>query len=98
MKFSQRIGKSIIIKDIQIESIDNDLKNGLWNIYDLYLLGRISEEYDYYHNVIPSVFFSNSLWHNLFKYPIDQIPSYFPDVKTSIRIFFSILIGINFMT
>jgi len=43
MKFSQRIGKSIITKDIQIESIDNDLKNGLWNIYDLYLLERISD-------------------------------------------------------
>lgn len=88
MKFSQRIGKSSLTKDIQIESIDNDLKNGLWNIYDLYILDCISEKYDHQHRIEPSVFFSNSLWHNLFKSPIDQIPSYYPNAKMFIRNFF----------
>lgn len=88
MKFSQRIGKTHLTKEIQLESIDEELENGLWNIYDLYILQKINDERDYTYNIRPSVFFSNSLWHHYFKKPIDQIPSQFYRVQTEIRKYF----------
>ena len=88
MKFSQRIGKTHLTKEIQLESIDNDLKNGLWNIYDLFILQKISDHHDYSINMKPSVFFSNSLWHHYFKKPIDQIPYQFYRVQSELRNYF----------
>ena len=88
MKFSQRIGKTHLTKEIQLESIDDELKNGLWNIYDLYILQKIKDEWDYTFEVRPSLFFSNSLWHHYFKKPIDQIPNQFYRVQTEIRTYF----------
>lgn len=88
MKFSQRIGKTLWNKEIQLESIDEDLRNGLWNIYSLYILNKIDEEFSYTHNINPSSYFSNSLWHNYFKQPIDKIPSYFSNVIQRIRDYF----------
>jgi type I restriction-modification system DNA methylase subunit len=32
MNFSQRIGKTPVEKIIQIDRMDNELKNGIWNI------------------------------------------------------------------
>ena len=88
MKFSQRIGRTPLTKDIQLENIDEELKNGLWNIYDLFILSRISTEFSYQWNKNPSTFFSNSLWHHYFKKPIDQIPYNFSRVQTEIRNYF----------
>ena len=36
MKFSQRIGQTPLTKELQLESIDEELKNGLCNI-DLFI-------------------------------------------------------------
>jgi hypothetical protein len=88
MKFSQRIGKTHLTKEVQLDSIDNELKNGLWNIYDLFILQKISNQHDYSIRMIPSVLFSNSLWHNYFKKPIDQIPNRFSGTQSEIRNYF----------
>ncbi len=88
MKFSQRIGKTPLEKNIQIDSIDEELKNGLWNIFDLYVLSKISTDYDYQWSLTPSELFSNSIWHLYFKKPIDSIPYRFSDVKYQIRVYF----------
>ena len=39
--FSQRIGLKSVKKAIQKESIDNDLKNGLWNAITLIYWNQI---------------------------------------------------------
>ncbi len=44
MKFSQRTGLIPVGKDIQIESIDGDLKNALWNVFDSFVVGRLKLE------------------------------------------------------
>lgn len=84
MRFSQRIGKTPLIKEIQIESIDEDLKNGLWNVYSLFILSSI-EGQSSYESTNSRTSFSNILWHNYFKQPIDKIPSHFSKVTQSIR-------------
>ncbi len=85
MKFSQRIGITPISKTVQIDSIDQELKNGLWNILYLQILNQIQNEYTYKWNVNPFHFFCRSLWHNFFKIPIDSIPSSRYDVGSFIR-------------
>lgn len=88
IKFSQRIGLTPITKGLQLESIDEELKNGLWNIYDIYILRKISTEHSHRWGKKPSQFFSYSLWHLYFKKPIDKIPEYFSQVMKEIRSYF----------
>ncbi|WP_407528060.1 hypothetical protein PDL71_08520 [Lacibacter sp. MH-610] len=79
MKFSQRIGKKPATKNIQLESIDEDLLNGLWNISKIYIIDRISRRAKYGGDTDFDLF-SNILWHKFYRLPIDTIPDY--DFKT----------------
>lgn len=88
MIFSQRIGRTPLSKEIQLESVDNELKNGLWNIYNLYILDKISDKHNYEFNISPIDFYSNTIWHHYFKKPIDEIPEGFYGVRNSIRKYF----------
>lgn len=70
MKFSQRIGMKPIKTEIQIDSMDIDLRTALWNSFHLYYLQRIHSSW-----ISQSKFkwFFASLWHNYFKFPIDTL-------------------------
>ena len=74
MGFSQRMGLKPSTKDIQIDSIDKDLKNGLWNIFKMSLLDKLSNNKGYHS---PSEFdnFCEFLWHNYYKKTINEISS-----------------------
>lgn len=88
MNFSQRIGITPLTKEIQLESIDDDLRNGLWNIYDTKILQKISDTHSYEFNIKPSEYFSNTLWHHFFKRPIDEISDRYYEIKAAIRRYF----------
>jgi hypothetical protein len=83
MKFSQRIGKTESIKQLQIDSVDEDLKNGLWNILKIYALDKLST----YRHSLNSEFdvFCSIMWHNYYKLPIDTIPSHEANAQKFIR-------------
>ncbi len=42
MRFSQKIGITPITKEIQLEFIDEDLMNGLWNIFKMDFLDNMT--------------------------------------------------------
>lgn len=73
MKFSQRYEYTPSTKSIQYETMDIELKNGLWNALRIHIINKIEkynrnwEESDFY-------FFSIIIWRDLFKIPIDEIP------------------------
>lgn len=84
MSFSQKIGKRPLIKNMQIESIDNELRNRLWNTYNRFIIDEINpesffDEKSYFENYI------DYLWTDFFKIPInghysgktEEIKSYF---------------------
>ena len=75
MKFSQRIGKVSATKQLQIESLDDDLKNGLWNGLKLYVLDHLSK-YGQYGDDTEFDIFCSILWQHHYKLPIDTIPGY----------------------
>ena len=75
MKFSQRIGKSATTKNLQLESIDTDLLNGLWNIVKIFILDNISTRGTYGGDGdFPE--FTEGLWHSHYKLPVDTRPPY----------------------
>jgi hypothetical protein len=75
MKFSQRIGKTTSIKQLQVDSVDEDLKNGLWDGLKLYVLDTLSKHSQYSRDTQFDVFCS-IMWHSFYKLPIDTIPEY----------------------
>ena len=87
-KFSQRIGKTPLTKTLQIESIDEDLSNSLWNVYELYILDKIPPGHDHQWGIVPEMYFSKSLWFHYFKKPLDQLPTYFSAIKILLRQYF----------
>jgi hypothetical protein len=74
MKFSQRIGLTPHTKEIQIASMDNDLKNTLWNILREIGLETLSDtdEYGFDTTVVPN--YSSLMWHKHFKLQVEYAP------------------------
>jgi hypothetical protein len=72
LNFSQRLGLRPVGKEIQLNFMDDDLKNGLWNLIKIYYLDPIkSNRTD---KTMPSITaFLNGVWHGLYKLPIDTI-------------------------
>lgn len=72
--FSQRIGAKKAESEVQMSSMDDDLRNGLWNVIVKHFFPSVSNPYS-----IPvrenKEFFSliEKLWFNFFKYPADRI-------------------------
>lgn len=71
ISFSQRKGLRPFKKKMQIESMDADLKNSLWNtILDYYLKNQVKSLAEPHGNYL--VFFSK-VWSDFFKSPTDEI-------------------------
>lgn len=63
-------------KQIQLESVDQDLRNSIWNLIDIYIITN-----SYFKGGIDGPFpssefkiFSHGVWFGFFKEPIDEIP------------------------
>jgi hypothetical protein len=67
MKFSQRVGQVKVGKIAQLESIDQDLKNGLWNA-----VTKAGFRREAYVDYAGDTFFRD-LWEFFFKLPLDEI-------------------------
>jgi hypothetical protein len=73
MKFSQRIGKTPSAKQMQVEGIDDELRNGLWNALQIYLFNSI-ERRNQYSLETEYQLFLKILWLHFYKLPMDRIP------------------------
>jgi hypothetical protein len=75
MRFSERIGKKPIKDILQVESIDIDLKNRLWNCIIELFFDKISAETQRYGETSPKMQVSEYVWKEFFKQAIDKFPS-----------------------
>ncbi len=75
MRFSERIGKKPIKDILQVESIDIDLKNRLWNCIIELFFDKISAEIQSDGHTSPKMQVSEYVWKEFFKQPIDKFPS-----------------------
>jgi hypothetical protein len=85
MRFSERIGIIKAKDSIQIDSIDSDLKNGLWNVFDSYYLEEFRDRFVKKSNKYEFIL---DIWHSFFKRTIDEIPSSIIQVKSEIKTWF----------
>ena len=85
MKFSERAGIIKAKDTIQLDFIDNDLRNGLWNAFQIYYLDRINRKF-----INQTVYndFLRDLWHNFFKLPLDTLDNWTASTKAQIREWF----------
>jgi len=84
--FSQRKGIKKVKNVIQVNDIDDDLRNGLWNALTIYYWKQIRDDF-ISHNTQMNTFF-NMLWLNYFKKPIDTLRDYWSDTYGEIRSYF----------
>lgn len=82
-RFSERIGLVPLKTDIQLDYIDEELQNSLWNVLLKYILEPLTGEF--YLKDSPYKYFIESLWFNHFKEPLDKIPLQTSDIKSHLR-------------
>ena len=73
MRFSQRIGKTLIKELLQVESIDEELTNRLWNLLLEQFFDKLHNNHDYGESDRDIV--CKLIWKEFFKQRIDLIPS-----------------------
>lgn len=85
--FSERKGLKKLRTEVQIDSIDNALRNRLWNVLDFYLWkrGREHADYSYGHMSEEMKSFFIRLWHYYFRKPVDTLSSKWADNYDKIR-------------
>jgi hypothetical protein len=83
MDFSQRIGVIPAIKQLQIDAMDIELRNGIWNGFKLSILDNIDKTN--YSDGCEFKLFCSVMWHQFYKLPIDTIPHRDYDTEQQIR-------------
>ncbi|MCB9422910.1 MAG: hypothetical protein H6667_24130 [Ardenticatenaceae bacterium] len=73
MRFSQRIKKKPIKIELQIDSMDNDLRIGLWNVVDTFYL----EPYSTVTHEKEGRLFTRMLYSSFLKLPLDTMEDFF---------------------
>lgn len=85
MKFSERMGIVKAKDTIQLESMDDDLRVGLWNIFQIFFLDKMDE---YFLDRSPALIFFQNLWLHHLKKPLDTLDSYKKITVSKIRSLF----------
>ena len=89
MRFSQRMGITSIRSIIQVDSMDDALRNGLWNCVIERYLYPISIQTKFTRG---ELFFEN-LWSEYFKLTLDDIPLSVKDAHWDLKNAFSSMYG-----
>ena len=85
MKFSQRIGKTPVRDALQIESMDSELRNSLWNVLHTMFLFNLDP---YTLRGTRQRRFFERLWRDFFKEPVDNIPKYSSETVSALKDWF----------
>jgi len=89
MLFSQRKGLKPVKQTLQIDSMDDDLRNGLWNALSLHYWDRMDLKGGGFlsqHAGFETLF--KALWLHYFKIPLDTLEDYWPSTYKGIREYF----------
>ncbi len=93
MRFTERMGIKPVKNVIQTDSMDTDLRNGLWNLLTIYYWNGCENDLDsMYRDYIrhDSDFYHlfSIMWHAYFKVPIDTLPDEWTKIYKTIRDYF----------
>lgn len=83
MKFSERIGKNQPKVEIQLDFMDQELKNSLWNVVCMFITEPMERQQYFYESTFKS--FVERIWFSFLKEPIDQIPFFTNRISNELR-------------
>src|SRR5580658_3527275 len=86
LTFSQRMGLSPLRKALQIDSMDEALKNGLWNVVLEFLCDPLCEVPWFYE--CHSQLLIKWIWSEYFDRPMDRLPDKTREIANSFRGYF----------
>jgi hypothetical protein len=86
MRFSQRKGISPVKSKIQIDSVDNDLRIGLWNVLSGYVWRKVKSDFISPHKDMERLF--RRMWIHYFNKPLDTLNDHFSSTYKEIREYF----------
>ena len=87
MSFSERYGFKTVKEVVQRESMDNDLRVGLWNVLDAWLWSR-GRKAKWLKDAPGLHAVTRALWHSYFKLPLDDLSDWWPDIQPQFRSYF----------
>ncbi len=82
--FSHRKGLKPVKSKIQVDGMDDELRNGLWSALAQYYWEGVTVFLSYTGNE-RARFLCRRVWLNYFKVPIDTLPDYWPDGRKLVR-------------
>ena len=82
--FSQRKGLKPVKNIMQVDSMDEDLRNGLWNALTIFYWNKMKNN-KFLSDVADIDFLFKRLWHNFFKKPLDTLDDYWTDTYNLMR-------------
>ncbi len=85
--FSQRKGIKPVKSVIQVDSMDSELRNGLWNSLSIFYWDKM-ENHSYLSYIEDMNFLFKLLWHNYFKKPLDTLDDHWQRTYGEIREYF----------
>lgn len=89
MRFSQRHGHSPVKDAIQIDSMDDALRNSLWNVLQVVIWDSHKSKSPYSYTSHSNLFdLLRAYWRDYFKSPVDQIPEYVQESIKFLRNYF----------
>lgn len=84
--FSERKGLKTGRTGIQIDSMDDALRNQLWNLLTAFYWDTMDQQKIAHHKYLNALF--RAIWHNYFKKPMDTMPSWWDDLYKWTRDYF----------
>lgn len=86
MRFSQRLGFSPVRTSIQTDSMDEPLRNSLWNVLQILVWDSHKNRTPYNYTTNSSLYpLLRSYWIKHFTLPVDELPDHFGEAIDSIR-------------
>jgi hypothetical protein len=85
MLFSQKHGYKPVKSVMQVDTMDEDLRNGLWNALYTYYLREINVHSYFSGDMTPERFLCHILWQDYFKRPLDTMPDVMDNAYREIR-------------
>lgn len=84
MLFSQRKGLKPVRTTMQVDSMDDVLKNSLWSALSIFYFKRdLEPPLVSYHKDLQELF--TKMWLDYFKKPLDELRNYYPDIYEELR-------------
>lgn len=88
MLFSQRKGLEPIKNIIQADSMDQDLRIGLWNQLQFFYWSEVRGVWLHEHSNRSHFILCERLWVDFFKKPLDELEKYFPNIFGHIKSYY----------